>query len=327
MAPPSQALSGPQKAVLFLLSLDKEAAAPIVEKLSDAELRMLRRVAAGMQTVTPQGYNEMFHEFLVQASRRLPVPKGGATHLKQLTARAHGEPTAAAVFGATPDMDPMRQLERAHPEAVASLLDTESPRLAAAVMARLQPAAAQKILKSMPAQSEAEVLTKMATMKELPSEALEEVAKALSAELPAADAEALVQVDGVARAAEVLNAAGRSRAAGALDWMGVTQPDTAQEVRLAMFTFEDVVRIDRRDMRTLLREVSSEQLMVALKGASDAVREAIFNGLSERARRLVLDDLEVMGRLRPSEVVAARKQVIETALRLETDGVIDLGRD
>jgi len=109
--------------------------------------------------------------------------------------------------------------------------------------------------------------------------------------------------------------------------MEAAKPTVAEEVRLAMFTFDDVARIDRRDMRTLLREVASEQLVVALKGASEHVRDAIFAGLSQRARRLILDDLEVMGRGRKTDIEAARKQIVAAALRLETDGTIDLGRD
>lgn len=327
MASSSQSLSGPEKAVLFLLSLEKEVAAPIVEKLSEAELRQLRRVAAGMQTVTPKAYNEMFYDFLAQASRLLAVPHGGVPYLKQLTATAHGEERAEAVFGEVSDVPPLQRLEKAHPETVASLLQAESPRLCAAVLAGLKPEAGQKILHAMPPSREAEVLNNMARLDSLPTAAVEDVVKALSEQLPAAGTDEQLAVDGVARAAELLNAAGREHAQDALAWMGEAKPTIAAEVRLAMFTFDDIARIDRRDMRTLLREIASEQLVVALKGASDALRDAIFAGLSERACRLLLDDLEVMGRVRQKDVEAARKQIVEAALRLEGDGVIDLGRD
>lgn len=325
--PQSEILAGPEKAVLFLLSLEEEIAAPIVNELSIGELRKLRGIASTIREVNPEALDEMFHDFLLQSSKLLAVPNGGMNYLKELAITALGPRKAGEIFDPSVTTSPLRQLEKAHPDAVAALLEVESPQLVAAIVARLDPRPASQILAAMAPQAEAEVLNRLASINELPTEALEDVAKALTGELPSPDAETLLDIDGISRAAEVLNAAGRERSIAILEMMEAAEPEVAEEVRLAMFTFEDLMNIDRRDMRTLLREVSTDQLTLALKGAADEIRDAIFRGLSDRATRLILDDLEVLGRVRQAEVDAARKKLVQAAVRLEGEGGIDLGRD
>ena len=325
--PQSEILPGPEKAVLFLLSLEEDVAAPIVNELSIGELRKLRGVASTIREVNPLALDEMFHDYLQQSAKSLAVPNGGMSYLKRLAIAALGPKKADEIFDPSVPNSPLRELERAHPDAVAALFEVESPQLVAAVIARHDPRPASQILAAMNPDAEADVLSRLASLSELPTEALEDVAKALTGELPSPDAETLLDVNGIARAAEVLNAAGRQRSVAILELMEANEPEIAEEVRLAMFTFEDLITVDRRDMRTLLREVSTDQLTIALTGAPDEVRSAIFRGLSERATRLILDDLEVLGRVRPTEVEAARKKLVQAAVRLEGEGPIDLGRD
>jgi flagellar motor switch protein FliG len=163
-------------------------------------------------------------------------------------------------------------------------------------------------------------------MTELPAKVLEDVANALVNELPTADASTLVTVDGVARAAAMLNAIG-APSSNILQEFEAADSNLASQVRQAMFTFEDLRRVDARAMREILREVPSERLVIALKGASTEVTEALFAGLSARAAELIRDDLGLLGKVRRSDVDAARREVVEVALRLESEGRVDLGRE
>lgn len=318
-------LTGPEKAVLFLLSLDEEAARPIVRELGEDELRKMRAVAATMHEVPSGALEATFREFLERAATAVAVPRGGLAYLRRISAGALGEARAAAVFeeGVT---SPFARLEAAPPDAVATLLADEPPQLAAAVLARLQPDAAAAILTAMPSDRQHVVVQYVSRLTELPASVLEDVANALVAELPTADAQTLVGIDGVARAAALLNAAGAG-AAAVLQNLEGEDPDLAMEVRQAMFTFDDLKRLDSRAMREILREVPTERLVLALKDASPEVTRVVFSGLSARAADLIRDDLEVLGRVRKGEVDAARREVVETALRLEAQGAVDLGRD
>lgn len=318
-------LTGPEKAVLFLLSLDEEIAAPIVNELGKAELAKLRAVASTMREVQADAIDGLYREFVDKASSAVAVPRGGLPYLRRLAAGALGEDRAREVFedGVT---SPLARLEAARPDAVASLLAHEPPQLVGAVLARLEPTTAAAVLLAMNEEQQVAVVQRLGTMTELPAGALEDVANALADQLPSSDAETFISIDGASKAAEILNAAGTATSKGILSQMELLEPELTQRVRLAMFTFEDLVRLDGRAMRTLLREVPTERLTIALKGAPDAIREAIFAGLSSRAADLIRDDLELLGHVRKSEIEKARVEIVETALRLEAEGNLDLGR-
>lgn len=319
-------LTGSEKAVLFLLSLDESVAAPIVNELTETDLRKLRAVASTMREVPAGAIDDAFREFLDRSGAAVAVPRGGLTYLRRLSAGAIGEARAREVFedGVT---SPLARLEGAAPEAVAALLAKEPPQLVAAIMARLEPRAAAAILGAMPTDRQSLVIAHVSQMTELPAKVVEDVASALVGELPTDDAATLVSVDGIAKAAEMLNAAGKEVSTEILSRMDETNSVLATEVRQAMFTFDDLRRLDARAMRELLREVPTERLTLALKGASPEVLGAVFGGLSARAAELIKDDLDLLGKVRRADLDAARKEVVEAALRLEAEGRIDLGRE
>ena len=317
--------TGAEKAVLFLLSLDEEIARPIVSELGVAELHKLRAVASTMREVPAGSIEETWREFLERSRSAVAVPRGGLPYLRRLSAVALGEEKTNAVFedGVT---SPFSRLESAPPDAVVALLGRESPQMAAAILTRLEPAAAAAILTAMPPERQVAVVENVSRLTELPAKVLEDVAVALVEELPTADANTLVSVDGVARAAAMLNSAGPS-AANILKDFEAADATLATRVRQAMFTFDDMKRIDPRSMREILIELPSERLVYALKGAPTEVADAIFSGLSERAAELARDDLEVLGKVRRADIEAARRELVEIALRLSADGRIDLGRE
>ena len=319
-------ITNAEKAVLFLLSLDEEVARPIVDELDEDDIRKLRSVASTMRAVPKDAVDRTFREFLEKSDGAVAVPRGGLRYLRRLSASSIGEDRARALFedGVT---SPLARLESASPEDVAGLLANEPPQLAAAVLSMLSPTAAAEILNALGEEQKAPLVKHMSRMKHLPASVLEDVASALAAQLPEADATALVTVDGVAKAAELLNASSKSAATSILSLLEADDPDLAAVVRQAMFTFDDLARIDVRGMRTLLREAPTDRLTIALRGAPQAVMDAVFRGLSQRAADLIRDDLENMGHVRKADVEAARREVVDMALSLEDQGKLSLGRE
>jgi len=318
--------TGSEKAVLFLLSLDEAVAAPIVSELSEIDLRKLRAVASTMREVPAGALDDAFREFLERSSSAVAVPRGGLPYLRRLSAGVLGEARAREVFedGVT---SPLARLESAAPDAVAALLTHEPPQLIAAILARLEPRAAAGILGALPLERQSAVIAHVSKMTELPAKVVEDVASALANELPTDDAATLVSVNGLAKAAEMLNAAGRETSTAILRRIEDEDVDVASEVRQAMFTFDDLGRLDAKAMRELLREVPPERLTLALKGATQEVLDAVFASLSARAAELIRDDLDLLGKVRKNDLEAARREIVEAALRLEADGRVDLGRD
>ena len=319
-------LTGPEKAVLFLLSLDEEIATPIVRELSDSELKKLRAVASTMREVPRGAVDTTFREFLDRSTSSVAVPRGGLPYLRRLSVEALGEERARGVFEDR-QTSPLARLEIAPPEAAGALLGNEPPQIAGAILAQLDANASAAILASMSAERQAMVLAHVSRMTEVPATVLEDMAAAIANELPTSDAATLVTVDGVAKAAAILNAAPKETSKAVLAELEAKDEAAAKEVREAMFTFEDLVRLDPRAMRELLREVPTERLTMSLKDAPDSVRIAIFAGLSKRAAELINDDLSLLGKVRKADVEAARLEVVQAALRLDAEGKIDLGSE
>lgn len=320
-------LTGPEKAVIFLLSLDEKTALPIVSELSEAELRKLRSVATTMREVDAGAIDETYREFVDRSGKAVAVPRGGLPYLKRLTAGALGDDVVRNVFEDRPMQSPLSRIEAASSHVVGSLLAKEPPQLAAAILVRLDPKMAAEVLAAMPEERQAAVVQRVSKMTELPAGILEEVAGALAAELPSSDGSTSVGVDGMARVAEILNASGKEAVATILSTIEEGQPDLSREIRLAMFTFDDLTRLEARAMRILLREVPSDRLTLALKGAPEPVMNAVFGGLSSRAVEVIRDELELLGNPRKADIEKARTEIIETALRLEAEGTLDLGRN
>lgn len=319
-------ITNAEKAVLFLLSLDEEVARPIVDELDEDDLRKLRSVAGAMRVVPKDAVDRTFREFLEKSDTAVAVPRGGLRYLRRLSAGSIGEDRARALFedGVS---SPLARLETASADDVASLLANEPPQLAAAVLSMMAPAAAAEILGALGEEQTAPLVMHMTRMKQLPASVIEDVAAALAGQLPDADATALVTVDGVAKAAELLNASPKMASTSILAKLESDDPALAAIVRQAMFTFDDLASLDVRAMRVLLREVATDRLTIALRGAPQPVLDAIFSGLSSRAADLIRDDLANIGHVRKSDVEAARREVIDTALSLEDQGKLSLGRE
>jgi flagellar motor switch protein FliG len=317
-------LTGPERAVVFLLSLDEKIAGPIVAELTDAELKKLRAVASTMRQVEAAALDETYTEFVTRSSQSVAVPRGGLRYLRRLAASAVGEERARGVFedGVT---SPLARLEAAPPDALATLLAREPTQLAAAIIAKLEPTAAAAILAAMSPDRQLAIIARVSELTELPASVLEEVASALVAELPASDG-AAIGVNGLARAADILKNSGKAAAQSLVASLEVDHAELSRKLKLAMFTIDDLAKLSPRSMRTLLKEIPPDRLTMALKGAPPELASAVFAAMSARAADVLKDDLEVLGAVRKSDLEAARNEIIEIALRLEADAGLDLGR-
>jgi flagellar motor switch protein FliG len=322
----SMPLTGPEKAVLMLLSLDESAAAPIVAELEPAELRKLREVAVLMRAVPTTALDEVYGEFVERSQEAIAVPRGGVSYLRRLAQKALGETRSQEIFVDSPQSG-MERLALAPPTSVASVLENEHPQVIAALLSQLEAQRAARILEALPTELQPQVLGRLGTMTEVPAGMLDGVAAAVSAELPPVEAEASMSVDGVARAAGLVRKLDKTAAATMLGQLNQDQAEVAAEIRRALYSFEDLKSLDPKALRTLLKEVQNDRLVLALKTASDALKQQIFASMSSRAAEYIKDDLSNLGSVRLTEVEAAQREIVEAALRLEAEGSISLGGD
>jgi flagellar motor switch protein FliG len=316
-------LTGPEKAVLMLLSLDENAAAPIISELDPADVRKLREVATLMRAVPSSALEQVYSEFLEKSREAVAVPRGGVRYLRRVALRALGEAKTQEIFVDAPQ-SAMERLASADPLALAGVLENEHPQLVAAILSQLDTDKAAGVLNGLPEQVRPIVLERLATMTEVPAGLLEEVAAALSAELPTAEAEAAMSVDGVTRSAALVRKLGRETGEALLGLLGEQNNDLASEIRRSMYSFEDLKVLDARSIRSLLEAVPADRLTVALKTASEDLRAHIFSSMSKRAAERIREDMEVLGGVRLADVENAQREIVEAALRLDADGVISL---
>jgi len=316
-------LSGPEKAVLMLLTLDEATATPILSEMDASDVRKLREAASNMRAVPATALEGVYAEFIQQTKEAVAVPRGGVRYLRKLTGRAMGEVKASEIF-VDQQESALERLAAAEPAAIASVMENEHPQLVAAILSQLDNEKAARVLEQLPEASRSQVLERLGTMTEIPSALLEEVATALSAELPTSQKDTVRTVDGIARSAALVRRMGRETGEALLGTLEEGNQELATEIRRAMYTFEDLSVLDARALRSLLEAVPVEKLTMAMKTASQSLVTHIFTSMSKRAAERIKEDMEVMGGVRLADVEAAQREIVEVALRLDAEGTISL---
>lgn len=315
-------MTGVVKAALWLLSADEETAVATLQLLSPDEVRRLRIAAETLQRVSPQELAKVHSEFkyiLEQQPLRL---RGSVSYLSRLAAAAYGESTAARLLRLPEEEVPVTtMLDETDGQMLAVALMDEHPQIIAAILSSLAPARASALLKHFEGGLREQVVRRLAQLKVVPHEALERAQKYFAQNLPRLDHDDNA-IDGVRVAAKVLNEVGKDEAEKVLIELGGENDPVAVKVRAAMFTFEDLGRLDKRGLQTLLKDVPSDRLLLALKAASDEFKAKIFGGMSMRAAEMMRDDLQAMGPAKVADVEQAQQDVVNIAVRLRDEGKI-----
>lgn len=316
-------LGNAEKAVIFLLTLDENVATQVLSHMDEAEIRRAREVLDRLRDVPPDTMQGVYDEFLGSLDRQSVNVRGGGEYLRRLATRAFG-PERAARLLQEPRTDAATTLSRIDTTMLAGFLGDEHPQTVAAILAHLEPERAADVMARLPGPLQAEAAARIAALAEVPRHVLDEAERVLAAGL-ATEREACRQpIDGVRRAAAILNRMDHDAAAALIEQMGESNGERATAIKRAMFTFDDLASVDRRGMQVLLKEIASEQLLLALKTAGDDLKEQILGAMSRRAGEMIRDDLEAMGPVRLSEVERAQQEIAEIALRLQSEGKLNI---
>lgn len=316
-------LTGPEKAVLLLLSLDEASATPIIAELDTGDVRKLREVASLMRAVPTTALDGVYGEFVERTREAVAVPRGGVRYLRRLATRALGEARTQEIFVDAPQTA-MERLAGADASALAVVLENEHPQLIAAVLSQLDTEKAARVVSDLPEATRAAVLERLGRLSEVPAGLLEEIAAALSTELPSGEAEASMSVDGVSRSAALVRRLGRETGELLLGQLSQDDAALATQIRKAMYSVEDLRNLDARSLRVVLEAVPADRLTLALKTASEGLADQIFKSMSKRAADRIREDMGMMGGVRLADVEAAQQEIVEIALRLDADGTISL---
>ncbi|MCF6179857.1 MAG: flagellar motor switch protein FliG [Geopsychrobacter sp.] len=315
-------LSGSQKAAILLLCLGEEAAAHIFESLEDSEVRDISRCMIDMEHIDPELARAVLEEYKEAKGNDLRVYiKGDVFARNAILGGENHERAEYLIDQVTAGIEgrPLETISKMHPRMVASLLETEHPQTVALILSTQKEDHASRVLMELPEDLRGELLYRIAKIENVSPEVIGRIEDALQREIGAVVSQDKKQVGGVDKVVEILGSMEKG-ADQVLPGIEAADADLAEEIRRRMFTFEDLVALDGRSMQTVLREVSTDSLTLALKTASDELKALVYSNISQRAADMIEEDLDAMGPRKLSEVEVMQMEIVKVALKLEEDG-------
>jgi len=306
-------LKGPEKAAIFLFSLGEELAAQFIKELSPEEIKRLSDYMNKVE-VSPERAKEVNKEI----KQKLSLPIKEKDFIKNVISKAVGKREAEYILGEGVDF--FKRINETNPDILVNFLRHENPQTIAFIVSNLKPENASKILANLPNGVKTEVILRMAQLDTVSVDVIKSINEALEEEIFKKGISDVRQVGGLEKVAEILNRIEHSIQQSILEKIEKTNPDLASEIKKKMFVFEDLVNIEDRGMQMLLKHIKIEDLLLALKTASDALKDKIFKNVSERVSEMIKEELEIMGPVRLRDVEKAQQTIIETAKLLENEG-------
>jgi flagellar motor switch protein FliG len=321
-------ITGPQKAAILLFSLGEDLAAQIVKNLDEQELKKLGACMARVFSLSPESMGSVFSEFQKRASvdQVIPLDLGERNQfLRNVFSKAkEGSQTLLDEIQQTGKWTSFPKVRKLDAKTLANFIKNEHPQIIAVVLAHLDPGHTAAILEEFPAPLQTDVLYRIAKLENIPPGVLEEIEQTLQDEISLIENTGGKSVGGIRSAAEILNQMKGSAENQVLQAMEEQQQGLADEIRRWMFVFEDLIQVDDRSIMAILKEVETDALKMALRTASDELKEKIFKNMSERAATMMKEDLEVMGPVRLRDVETAQQTIIKVGKKLESEGKIVL---
>jgi flagellar motor switch protein FliG len=326
---PTRRLKGIQKAAVLLVAVGEERAAQIFMHLGETEAEALSLEIANSRKVPTDVCREVIGEAVDSVLAEDYIAEGGVEYARNILERSLGGARADEIIGrlaATIERRPFEFLRRTPPEQIHVFLRNESPQTIALVVANLHTSLAAQVLSLMEPDEQAEVARRIATMGETRPEVVSQIETVMRQKLSSVIAQEVQSSGGVQSLADILNQVDRSTERNVLDELAKTDGELADEVRLLLFTFEDIVKLDDRSIQMVLKEVDQKDLAIALRGVSDEVRGRIFGNMSERGAELLQEEIDFQPPQRKRVVEEAQGRVVGVVRRLEEAGAIVISR-
>ena len=319
---------GIKKAAILLLTMDDEVTKEIMKDLEEEEIEAIGQEITKLKLIPDHVVSKVQEEFAAKLGKRNRQIVGGEQRFKMLVKKSFGDEKAETFLGniETKKGMPGEFLRRCDPKLLANVLRGEHPQTIALVLSTLGPKKAGDAISALPERIQAEVIMRMANLEKVDMIFLSEVEGVIREQLENIGAAEGKQLGGVEVVATILNQMDRTLESELLGKLEESNPDLAEKIRQLMFTFEDLVQLDDKSIQVLLKEISSEDIGLALKGASDAMKNKIYANMSERASAMLKEDLEAMGPVRLSDVEKAQIKIAMIAKKLEGEGKIILSR-
>lgn len=321
-------LSNLEKAAILLMSLGEENAAEVLKHMGPKEVQRIGSTMASLQDVGKSQVEGVMEEFTEIIRTQTSLGVGADGYIRKMLTNALGEDKASSLIdriltgGNTAGLDTLKWMDA---RSVADIIRFEHPQIQAIVIAYLDPDQAAEALGYFDERVRLDIIMRIASLESVQPQAMQELNDILEKQFSKQTSTASTDLGGTKCAADIMNFLDTATESQLIEAIKETDEDLAQTIQDLMFVFDNLADVDDRGIQSLLREVSSESLILALKGADDAVKEKIFGNMSKRAAELLRDDLEAKGPVKISEVEAAQKEILAIARRMAEAGEIVLG--
>ena len=321
-------LSGIDRAAILLLSIGEQSAAEVLKMIGPKEVHKVSEALAGLKNVTTDQANAVLREFVSNLAKETSYGVASGEYLRTVLVKALGEERAAGILDRVVKVDEssgLEQLKWMDSRSIADVIRLEHPQIIAVVLSYLDGEQAAEVLEQLPEKLRADALLRVAVLDRLQPSALQELNRVIEDQVMGKAVAKSSGLGGFKTAANILNMMDASLEGAIMEQIKEYNAEISDKIQDLMFVFDDLAEISDRGIQALLREVSSETLVLAIKGADEAVKEKIFKNMSKRAAEMLRDDLEAKGPVRLSEVEGAQKEILAIARRLAEAGEVVLG--
>ncbi|MCF6283051.1 MAG: flagellar motor switch protein FliG [Candidatus Polarisedimenticolaceae bacterium] len=321
-------MSGVQRAATLLLALGEKDAAEILKHMGPREVQEVGMAMAGLTNVSTRQMEEVMGDFVTTLEDQTSLGLGSDEYIRTMLTNALGSDKAGGMIDRIllgRNSKGLEQLKWMDPKSVAEIIRNEHPQIIAIVLSFLDPDQAAEVLGQFAENTRPDIIMRVATLEGIQPSALQELDEILEKQFSGGGNVKSSSMGGVKTAANILNMADGAVEGLVMDQITDADAELAQEIQDLMFVFDNLIDIDERGIQTLLREVSSEQLLLALRGAEEGLKDKIFSNMSKRAAEMLRDDLEAAPPARLSDVEGAQKEILTVARRLSDAGEIMLG--
>jgi len=322
------AMDGRSKAAVFLACLDPDQAGKVLSNMKEEEIEQLTLDLSSLGKIEPDTRETIMEEFHSMYVANRFVSAGGIEHARGLLEAALGPERALEILTklqSSLQEVPFEFLKRADPSQIASFIQDEHPQTIALILAHMEPNVAAVVLGGMPVEVRPEVLMRIATMDRTPPEIVREVERVLERKMASVFSQGFTFAGGIRDVAEIMNCIDRGAEKAIMADLEEKDPELADEIGRLMFTFDDLINVEDSGIQKALRDIDQKDLGLALKTASEELKDKILGNLSTRAREMILEEMEFMGPVRVRNVEEAQQKIVGVVRRLEESGDIVIG--
>ena len=324
----NSSLTGVQRAAVLLMAMGSENAAEVLKHLNPKEVQSLGGAMATLENVNKGTMSKVMDDFIAQVSNQTSVGIGQDDYIREMMVNALGEDKANSMIdrillgSGNKGLESLKWMDA---RSVAEVVRLEHPQIISIVLSYLEPDQSAEVLKMLPERARPDILMRVAALEGIPPAALQELDKIMEKQFSGNQNVSHNSMGGFKTAANILNFMESSIESAIMDSIAEHDQEMQESISELMFVFDNLNEVDDRGIQALLREVSTDSLTLALKGAEEGLKEKILKNMSKRAAEMLREDMEARGPVRLSEVELAQKDIISTARRLADEGDIVLG--